>query len=466
MTSSSTLTRAASRAFPLFLATLLACSGGGGGPGGGPGGKGGKGGKGGMEEGQEPDRRVLVEAAPVARGEVSDHLVTTGSLESEAQADIVPEATGVVTQLLVEEGDQVKKGQLLAVLSNPSLEAGAQRAKLELERAETDAQTARDLHGRGAISDTDLRTAEQALATARTAFSEAAATAGFTRIDAPIAGTVSVRNLRVGEVAGGTMAFQIVDLSRLRVMVQLPEKDLARVREGQPVVLQGAYDEDARGTGVVRRISPVVDPQSGTVRVTIDVDADTTDLRPGQFVKVRVEVDRHDDVLTIPRRALVWIDGDPVAWKVVEGKAKADEEEGEDAPADGAEEKKEEGGLFAGLFGDEEKAGEDGEDDQKDEPPPWPLREAERADLEIGFQDPQLVEVISGLDEGDLVVTIGNGNLRGGTPLRLPDDPGPEAARKKDGGEDGEDGKAEDADKADADKADADTETTDEGEAG
>ncbi len=429
------------------LAVLAACNG--------QGPDGGKGGPDAEDEApQEPDRRVLVDAAPVTRGDVADHLVTTGSLESEAQADIVPEASGVVTRILVEEGDHVTKGQLLAVLSNPSLQAGAQRAQVEIARARREAETARSLHARGAISDTELRSAEEALTTAEATFAEAAATSDFARIESPIDGTVAVRDLRIGELAGGGRAFQVVDLDRLRVIVQLPEKDLSKIRAGQKVVLQGAYDEEARGEGTVRRISPVVDSQSGTVRVTIDVDADTTDLRPGQFVKTRIEVDRHTDVLTIPRRALVWIDGQPVAWTVVDAEWKPEgEEEGADkADQPGDDAKQEEPGFFAKLMaGDKDK---DAKDDEPEGPPPWPLREAARADLEIGFSDPALVEVLSGLEEGDLVVTVGNNNLRGGTPLRLPQDPGPEArdAKKQDAGEAAEGEQAGEA--ADGDQAD------------
>ncbi|NOY26211.1 MAG: efflux RND transporter periplasmic adaptor subunit [Oligoflexia bacterium] len=415
--------------------------------------------KDGDESDQEtPDRRVLVDSYTVVRGDVASHLVTTGSLESEAQADIVPETNGVVTQILVEEGDPVKRGQLLAVLSNPTLEAGATRAKLELSQAARDVETARSLHTRGAISDQELRTAEQTYKTAQTSDQEASRTRGFTRITSPIEGTVSVRDVRLGEVAGGGRTFQIVDLDRLRVVVQLPEKDLAQVHEGQSVVLQGAYDEDTQGTGTVARVSPVVDPQSGTVRVTVAVDPTTTSLRPGQFVKVRIEVDRHKDVLTIPRRALVWIDGDPVAWTVVDAKPdeedadKKDDKDNKDDKDQGADD---EPGFFAKLINKakdaaaDADANADADKDKKDEPPPWPLREAERADLEVGYQDPVLVEVDSGLTEGDIVVTVGNQNLRNGTPIRLPEDPGPEAARK--------DADAEDADGKDADSKDADS---------
>lgn len=414
-----------------LLAFVVACGGGPGGGGGGKG-KGGKGGKwGGGPDAEKaapgPERRLLVEAEPVQTGAVADHLITSGTLESEAQADITPETTGVVSRILVEEGDPIRKGQLLAVIRNPSLDAGAERAELELGKAKDALAEAERLHATGAISDRDLRDARDALAIADATWREAASSAGFTRIESPIAGTLAVRDLRVGEVAGAARAFQVVDLQRLRVIVQLPERDLPRIREGQTAMLTGAYDEDARAEGTIERVSPVVDPQTGTVRVTISVDPEQTALRPGQFVKVRVEVDRHDDVLTIPRRALLYQDGEPIAWVVTEGQAPEPDTEGEGDGEDA--EDGDEPGFFDKLFaGEGEDEGEDGEDAEP-EKDPWegiPRRVAKKARLEVGFTDPDKVEVVSGLEEGDVVVTVGNASLRDDALLRLPDDPMPE----------------------------------------
>jgi multidrug efflux pump subunit AcrA (membrane-fusion protein) len=269
-------------------------------------------------------------------------------------------------------------------------------------------------------------------------YAEASTSRGYTRITSPIAGTVSVRDLRVGEVAGPRRAFQVVDMGRLRVIVRLPEKDLARIREGLAVQLAGAYDEEARATGKVLRVSPVVDAGTGTVRVTVAVDPGQTALRPGQFVKVRVEVDRHSGVLTIPRRALDWEDGEPVAWTVVEAKKrKKGEDDKEDKEGEDGEDKEpgapEEPGLLEGLFGGEEEG--EGAEPRKD---PWegiPRREAKRLPLEIGYQDPDRVEVLKGMEAGEQVVVLGHNNLREGSPVRLPDDPMP-ALEEADQGED------------------------------
>lgn len=414
----------------LALALLVAC----GGPGDGQA-KGDGDDEGATEE--DADARVLVEVALVARGGVADTLDTTGVLESEAQADIVPEASGIVQQVLVEEGDLVRRGQVLAVLSNPSLEAGADRATSELDRARRDFEQAQQLHQQGALSDQDLRNAEGALTAARTTFAEASATRGFTRLTSPIDGTVAVRDLREGELAGGRRAFQVVDLNRTRVIVQLPEKDLARVRVGQAARLQGAYDAAAVASGSVDRISPVVDPQSGTVRVTVRVDAAGTQLRPGQFVKVRLEVDRHEDVLTVPRRAVVWEDGEPLAWLVVD----APPPEADDAAADedAAAAAAEGGNFLTRLFGGDAEADADADAATADAAPKWPDRRGRKVSLTLGYVDDERAEVAGGLDEGAPVITVGHTNLREDTPLRLPEDPLPEAKKRdpKDGDADG-----------------------------
>lgn len=417
---------------------LSACEGEGGGKG--PGGRGEKG----LEAPSAgPERRVLVASAVVENASVADYLVTSGTLESEAQADIVPEASGVVTRLYVEEGDTVTKGQVLAIMANPSLDANAERTKLELDKARLAAEEARKLHTKGAISDTELRDTETAWRSAQTTFQEASRSRGFARIESPIAGTVAVRDVRLGEVAGGARAFQVVDLSRLRVVVQLPEKDLPRVRVGQTALLSGAYNEDRTAKGTVQRVSPVVDAATGTLKVTIAVEPGQDALRPGQFVKVRVEVDRHKDVLTVPRRALVWDDGEPVAWKVIEAKP-PEKPEGEDK--DKEAEGDEGPGFLASLFGGDTDG--DGED-KEEEKDPWvgvPRRGGEKARLEIGFTDTERVEITKGLVLGDRVVTAGNANLRAETLIKLEGDADPVKEEPKDGEKGDKDGKADAAD--------------------
>ena len=310
------------------------------------------------------------------------------------------------------EGDAVTKGQLLAVIASPQLDAAYERASAELERTSAEAESAERLFQQGAIARSELDVAQRALAGARTAHQEASQTRGFTRLESPINGVVATRTIRFGETAGPTPAFTIVDPGQLRVVVALPERDLARVSVGQPATVVSAYDEAVGATGQVVRVAPVVDTQTGTVRVTVALDPSQSVLRPGQYVSVRIEVARHDGVLTVPRRAVVWEEGRAYVYTLLEGPPP--EEEGKEM--DEPKEKEEEKSAWSFDFG--------GGDEEEEEPEvPGPYRRAHRVPVTLGYEDGVLAEVIEGVAPGEQVDTVGNQALRDDARVRLPTDP-------------------------------------------
>ncbi len=375
--------------------------------------------KGSEDHSKVADWRVLVESVSAKTGTVAKELVTHGTLESETMADITPEAGGVVTAIKAEEGDTVRKGQVLAILSSPSIEATSERARLELAAAQRKFGQAEKLHRSGAISDTEFLEAKDAFAIASASFKEASGTHEFTRLTSPVDGTVAIRNVRIGELASGAeAAFQVVDLNRLRVIVNLSEGDLTHLSVGQPVSLAGTYNTRLRAKAAVLRISPIVDATTGTVRVTLAVEPMTADgphLRPGQFVEVRISVDQHENVVTIPRSAVRWLDGSPIAWRIIEKPPQKKENKyGKD---------KDKPGFFDKLFADD-----DAEKDT-DKPDPWagvPRRIVERVNLSLGYTDADRAEVSAGLAVGEQVVTTGGDNLRPDAEVKLPGDPNPQ----------------------------------------
>ncbi len=418
--------------------------------GGGPGGEGQ--GKEGEEDEFKPDPRTLVEALPADVGGVGQYVVSSATVESEAEVDLVPETNGIVTAVRAEEGDSVRRGQVLATIENPNLDAGFERAKAELERAEQSYDELRRLSEVGAVSERDLLDAHHALVTARASFDEARATKAFTHLVSPIDGTVAVRDIRFGQTASAAArAFQVVDLDRLRVVVQLPERDLARVALGQPALLVPVYDSQLEVAAQVARISPVVEPNSGTFRVTVVPQAPDRLLRPGQFVSVRVQVDHHDQALTIPRRAVLYDRGAPYVFRVEQAPPelkkgeegdKEEEEEGEEG--DGEEEEEEEPGFWEQVqakLTELKGKGEGEEEEEKEDEPPGPKRVARKLPIEVGFVEVEIVEVIGGLEEGDLVVTLGHEALRDEARVRLPSDPEWHPGQEDD--EDEEDASAE-----------------------
>jgi membrane fusion protein (multidrug efflux system) len=405
-----------------------------------------------MEGGEEApkrqvDPRTLVTVAAVGPGEVAATIQSTGVVESEAQADLTPEASGTVISISVEEGDTVKRGQVLAVIQNASLDAAYERAKAELARAERELAQVESLHKSGAVSDTELNTARDALNTAKTTLAEARSSAGHLRLVSPIDGTVALRDLRYGEVAGGKRAFQVVDLDRLRIVVKLPERDLSRLQVGQLATLTPVYDAEVHVAAELIRLSPTVDATTGTVRATLALPKGERTLRPGQFVSASLETERRQAALVVPREAVVYDDGQAMVYRVTIEEPPKEEEPKEDEKKEGEEEKK----GFSFSFGGE---GGEGAEEEKEVELPGPYRVARKVPVELGLSDEDTTEIVSGLNPGDEVVVVGQANLRDGARVRFEADPrledviAEEEAKKKAEAE-----KAESAEGAKADGA-------------
>ena len=406
-----------------------------------------------MEGGEEApkrqvDPRTLVTVAAVGPGEVAATIQSTGVVESEAQADLTPEASGTVISISVEEGDTVKRGQVLAVIQNASLDAAYERAKAELARAERELAQVESLHKSGAVSDTELNTARDALNTAKTTLAEARSSAGHLRLVSPIDGTVAVRDLRYGEVAGGKRAFQVVDLDRLRVVVKLPERDLSRLQVGQLATLTPVYDAEVHVAAELIRLSPTVDATTGTVRATLALPKGERTLRPGQFVSASLETERRQAALVVPREAVVYDDGQAMVYRVTIEEPPKEEAPKEDEKKEGEEEEKK---GFSFSFGGE---GGEGAEEEKEVELPGPYRVARKVPVELGLSDEDTTEIVSGLNPGDEVVVVGQANLRDGARVRFEADPrledviAEEEAKKKAEAE-----KAESAEGAKADGA-------------
>ena len=410
----------------LVVLTLLLAACGCGGDGGNGHGK--HGGNGDDDEPPPPDPRTLIEAAQVSTGAVGQYVVSSAVVESEAAVDLLPETSGVVTSVKVEEGDAVHKGQVLAVIENPNLEATLERAAAELARVEQTYGELLRLREANAVSERELLDAHHALETARTSHDEAKRMGAYTRLVSPIDGHVAARYVKYGQVVGpASPAFRVVDLSELRVVAQLPERDLARIRAGQPAQLIPVYDEELVVPGEVLRLSPVVDAQTGTFRVTVAPVGDQGLLRPGQFVSVRIQVDHHEGTMVLPRRAVLYDRGEPYVFRVVE--APVEEEEEQDEAEEDQEEDVEDDGFIAKIkakiaeFQDKAAQAQGMGGDEEEEELPGPKRQAERVDIELGFLEVENVEVMAGLEPGDLVVSLGHEALRDEARVRLPEDP-------------------------------------------
>ncbi|MBS7455989.1 efflux RND transporter periplasmic adaptor subunit [Coralloluteibacterium stylophorae] len=264
---------------------------------------------------------VPVETARAAEREIAASYTTTAALEAPGEAQVVAKTSGVLLELMAEEGDRVKRGQVLARIDpdRPRLEVA--RTEAAMRKLEANYARSQQLADKRLVSADANEQLRYDLASARAAWEMAKLELSYTQIEAPIDGVIAQRMVKRGNLIQLNSAlFRIVDDSRLDAVLNVPERELAILEPGQTVLLRADALPGEVFEGKVDRISPVIDAGSGTFRVTCAFDAGQA-LRPGMFGRVEVIYDRRDDVLTIPRSALLEEGGEPAVFVVRDGKA-------------------------------------------------------------------------------------------------------------------------------------------------
>lgn len=225
-----------------------------------------------------------------------------------------------LSRLLVDVGDRVKQGQLLAQLSPGTLEADLGASRAALQEAEVTAAQARRAAGRAhALQDTEVLSvqaidqavaasdaAQARLAEARSRVQADSLRLSYTRVYAPDDGIISARPAVEGQlVQAGSEIMRLQRAGRLEWRAELSGPDLARVTPGQAVVI--ALGESQRIEGRVRKVSPQIDPQSRIGIVYVDLKP-SAQLRAGLFARGELLMDARP-VLTLPESAVLLRDG-------------------------------------------------------------------------------------------------------------------------------------------------------------
>lgn len=265
------------------------------------------------EEAPQP-QAAPVEVVALAHGPMEAVLRYSTDLEAEQAVPVHSQSPQLrrVVQLLVEEGQRVGRGQLLAKLEDSEQLHGMARVQGQLGKAKADLERQEKLFAQNLISEQAVTEARHAYQQLEIELADVRQAWQHTEVRAPIAGTLTVRHVKVGDpVTMGQPLFEIVDFGTLVARVYVPERELARVRAGQQARIQSQALPGTTFAGVVDRVAPVVDPKSGTVKVTIRVP-EAQGLRPGMFLDVQLVTDVREEALRLPKRALV-LDHDQ-AW--------------------------------------------------------------------------------------------------------------------------------------------------------
>jgi membrane fusion protein (multidrug efflux system) len=268
-------------------------------------------------EEKKTEEAIPVEVTTVVKGSVSAYFTATASLEAENEAKVVAKVGGVVERIFVEEGDKVKKDQVLAKLDDKKLTLDLAEAQARLKQLESEFKRNKELHKKNIISTEIYERIKSDFEMQKAKVAQARLMNDYTSIRAPISGVTAERLIKVGNmVPQNEPCFHITDFDPLLAVLHAPEMEISKLKENQKAILEVDALPNETFNGEILRISPVVDPQTGTFKVTVAITAPTGKLKPGMFSRVRIVHDVHSDTLLLPKDAVLTEGNESVVFLV------------------------------------------------------------------------------------------------------------------------------------------------------
>jgi len=369
--------RAGRRGFPVWLMImssflLLAATGCGDaadeqaaqGPGGGQHGQGRPGNKG-------PNQTAIpVAVTSVVNGSISSYYRATSTLEAEKEAQVLARVTGVVQTLLAEEGDHVEVGDPLLKVDNDEYRYRLDQAVATTANLRSRFERMEQMMKEELATEEEFQAVRSELAGAEANEGLARLTLSYTTVTAPFGGQITNRLVDVGQnLMVGDPVMVMADFDPLLARVHVPSREFNKLQQNQEVNLV-LDSSGTRLTGRIKLISPVIDPTSGTIKLTVEVTDYPVETRPGDFAQVQIVTEKRDDVTLVPRIAVLSDKGESVVYTLTQ----------EEIPT------------------------------------------AERRIVEIGFTDDDHTQILSGLAVGELVVIKGQRSLKNGSPVKVLED--------------------------------------------
>ena len=263
---------------------------------------------------------VPVEVTVPVRADIFATYHATTTISSDADAPVLARVSGEVVQLLVEEGDQVDQGQVLARLDGERLRLEMLAAKADLEKVRKEYARYTGLAERGLVSAKMFEGLKYDADALQASYDLKRLNYNYSEIRAPISGVVSSRDVKLGQsIAANSVAFRITDTSELVAYLQIPQTELAKFSAGHNAILRVDAMPDTDFAATIVRISPTIDTRNGTFRVTAIIKNDDGDLVPGMFARFTVAYEKHEDALIIPVDAIVEEDEQMAVYVVANG---------------------------------------------------------------------------------------------------------------------------------------------------
>lgn len=333
---------------------------------------------------ERAQEKIPVAVTRVELGTVEETISSTGNFEARTKVDVCSKVAGRIERLAVDTGDRVEKGDVIAKIEDEEIvlhveqaEAGLVAAKTSLENLRVNKERTDRLFAKGSVSqqqkdqiDARYKTAKAQVQQAEAALALAKEQLKNSRVTAPISGIIAKRYVDVGAmVAPSVPLVNIVQMNTVKVVVNIIEKDIGRIKLGDLAKIRVEAYPDQEFEGKVVNLSPVVDRASRTAAVEVKVPNRDYKLKPGMFAEVKLVLEIHEDVPLVPRAAII----------------------------EGIGQRKEGSRHVFLVDGDK----------------------AMKREVEVGLAKGDKVEVLSGIKKGERVVIAGQHYLKGGEEVEV-----------------------------------------------
>ncbi|HAC16503.1 MAG TPA: efflux RND transporter periplasmic adaptor subunit [Bacteroidetes bacterium] len=291
---------------------IVSCSGGGE--------SGGPQGMGGFPGGPGMTRATTVEVSEISRTTISDQIRAYGSVRAQDNVRVTPQVGERILRIYADLGDTVRAGQTLAKLNDTNFRQQFERDQAQMEQSRSALQRdslnfnrQTELFNLNLVSQAELDNARTTFFASRAAFQSANAAMtqsrqnlSYTEVKSPVAGVVTSRSASPGDVVGtGQAIYEVSNLVGYEIRLYLPLGDWRNTKVGQPVNMRPSGASEFTAQGVVSRISPELDPVTGLGEVVISLTERGEGVFPGMLMESRINVTTKDNVVVIPRSAMV-----------------------------------------------------------------------------------------------------------------------------------------------------------------
>ena len=264
----------------------------------------------------------IVSAYVIKTEKLENTIYASGTILANEEVELKPEIAGKIVQLLLNEGAQVTKGQLLVKINDADFQAELKKLQLEYELANTQLKRQQELLKINGISQSDFDIAQNSVNTIKADMELVQSQIAKTEIRAPFNGIIGLKNVSEGSyISVGTSIANVLQIDPVKIDFSVSEKYAAFIQKGVKVVFNiDGIKEDINGE--VYAIEPKIDMNTRTIQVRAICPNKKTTILPGAFAKIQVLLKNIDDAIMIPSEAVIPELRGKKVYQIKNGKAK------------------------------------------------------------------------------------------------------------------------------------------------